>query len=207
VETDVFTSAMEKWADFMIMLIGDTERCVRDGKLKELGSREPDQFWARALVRAFFAAVEGFSHGAKAIAVEAHQAGGLSLTPEEYSFLTAPETHLADNGQVKARGRHTKTRPNLLYALDLLTRIGGGKRGGNRGVDGFKAVGQGLRVRDGITHPKTRKDLHITWAEVELVREAAQWLGEELRRVASDLRKRYVVSDSGAAGPVATSRS
>lgn len=143
------------------------------------------------LVRAFFAAVEGLSHGTRKVAVAADDAGEISLTPAERWLLTMEEVYLTDKGEAKTRQRRLPTRSSILFSLDLLARFSRTSEATDRGGKGFNAIVQGLKVRDRITHPKAIEDVQITWDEVELVRVAADWLGLETKRFARELEKRY----------------
>jgi hypothetical protein len=176
VETDALTEEVESFAEFVVSLVEDAVRCGDEGKFGNREADIPDQFWARAMVRSFFASVEGFSHGARKVAVVADRVGAITLTSEEKVLLTTPEVFLADNGKPKTRERRTQTRSSLLFALDLIRRAMGTSEGLDHGGRGLKALTEALCIRDRITHPATIDDFQIEWSEVEVVSEAVTWL-------------------------------
>ena len=139
----------------------------------------PDQ-WVhgtlqRNLVRACWAHIDAVIYGIKRITVIAAELGSEPLTSAEHKFLLERSFIVDSSGQITEKTEFSETRENVKKTLKIACakfRLGWSPDfGGTEWVE----FGTSLAIRHRVTHPKTRDDLVISEAEIELHRDAFLW--------------------------------
>src|SRR5437763_12602610 len=101
-------------------LLSDFTRCCDELKAAA-NAGHVDQFWARALVRSLFAAVEATIYEFKLVILEENGRGRLSLSDGELAVLHDEAFEIDGAGQVNSRPRFLPTERGLRFVFSLLT--------------------------------------------------------------------------------------
>ena len=88
-------------------------------------TRSVDQFWARAVVRAFFAWLEADTFEKRNMALDAHRIGLSPLTEAEIAVLTETSYELDDRARLKRRTNFHPIDRLMRFALTTLARAYG----------------------------------------------------------------------------------
>ncbi|HKQ89263.1 MAG TPA: hypothetical protein VJZ77_01175 [Blastocatellia bacterium] len=141
---------------------------------KEGGS----QYWRRALVRAFFAKVEGVIHCMKRIAYSCRFQPGVEFSEGELMFLTEKTYQLNDKGEVYDQRMQTSLKSNIKFAFRAYARAHLVDYKLNVGDDTWNDFKNSLLVRDRLTHPKEVRNLEVSDEELKSLQRAFDWFSE-----------------------------
>jgi hypothetical protein len=141
-----------------------------------------NQILRRAYIRAAFAFVEGAVFGAKAFLLKVHGLGEATLSPGELALLREEGYSLNRQGQVQARALFLSTAENVRFTLGILYRVYRRVPHPAFGSAGWSAFRKSLAIRNRITHPKRVADYRVSAADLETVRFALRWFGDQMAR-------------------------
>jgi hypothetical protein len=150
-------------------LNGDVVDCV-------IALRRTDsQVHRRSLVRAVFAAIEGFVSVMKADVIEDSYAGRFTLSRAERAVLLEEAYDLTDTGQPRLRPFFLPTAKNVRFVFALFARVRGLSAQADYSGDGWRAFREAVEIRNRITHPKASVDLSISSSDLKLTEQAYAW--------------------------------
>lgn len=158
-------------------LLDDMDRCASE-VMKAHQAGTIDQFWSRALIRAFFVVVEALTYQLRTMVQAAAAAGAFALSEHESAAMAEVAYDLNAQGRVVSRPRFIATERHLRFVFGLAMRM--------VGVDytlpvsdvRFAHFKTALAVRNRLTHPKRPSDVAVTAAEIEATRAAILWYNE-----------------------------
>lgn len=128
----------------------------------------------RALVRAFFAAVEGLSYQMRQVTL-ASLAKTEFLTEKEVQLLREVRYSLNEKGQPKEAPSFLPFPESLLFSLSIYAKNHGAIFEVDRSQRGWQALRQTTQVRNSVTHPKTPESLNLTNADLQALMDASRW--------------------------------
>lgn len=151
------------------ILNADLEAAIQYGRV------DNTPYAQRALVRAFFAVVEGLSYQMRQVTL-ASLAETEFLTDQEIQLLREVRHSLDDKGHPKATPNFLSFPESLLYSLTIYAKNHGAKfKIDTSQHDGWQALRRAARVRNSVTHPKTPEALTLSNADLQALANASSW--------------------------------
>lgn len=170
-------ASLERLHEITTLLGSDIRRCGVELNRLETEGAPIDQFWARALIRSFFALLEAMTYELKLLVRHAAREKLVTLSEGEQSLLSDEAFDLDETGRVVTRPRFLAVERNFRFIYLLAARI----------VDGpalsvsearFEKFKRAVRVRNRITHPKSPDSVALSPEEVAELRVAVLWYTE-----------------------------
>jgi len=174
----VFAIKPHGYVDMTKALIGDVEKAIQ--ALGDLRSGF-DQFWARTLVRSFFALVEACTHELKNVVLQAAANGVITLSDGERAVLSDVTFDVSSDGSILERPRFVPIERHLRLLHTLMDRLFGSDAALPVSDHRFGKFKASIHIRNRITHPKSIDDTSLSNSEVETVMLAASWYGDVQR--------------------------
>jgi hypothetical protein len=128
----------------------------------------------RALVRTFFAAVEGLSYHLRQVTL-ASLAGTEHLSVEEVALLREERYSLDRRGEPRASPAFLPFPESMLFSIAAYAKNHGATFSVDRSSPGWQAFQVATRLRNGVTHPKSNEALNPTNEELQALRDASLW--------------------------------
>ncbi len=160
--------------------------------LHKATTKEEQNFWKRTFTRSVFAKIEGFTEffRSQALTAEFNKliSSVQSSLPEKieftfhpglFSVLEGKSFFIADDGEMKSQSMRTPFLANLLFCFNSFAKAHEAKVQIKKG-DQWNRIQSAVRVRDGLTHPKSSKSLEISEREIEDVVFTLKWFYKQL---------------------------
>jgi hypothetical protein len=173
----------ERTTEELITFLGDdVDRCHRalleaidGGSVDHDGSVTADyEFYARQLIRAVFAYIEGITFSVKVTAAAHCLQNGVEISSEERFFAADVDHYLDDKGQVVQQRAMLRLASSIRFAFSLSEKAYGTGRLFDPGVEWWSCLIQSIKVRDRLTHPKMPEDIDISGEEIVAVLKARE---------------------------------
>jgi hypothetical protein len=161
---DAVAQLKQTWA----ILNADLGAAVAYGRL------ENTPYAQRALVRAFFAAVEGLSYQMRQVTL-ASLAGTRFVTEQEVQLLREVRHSLDQKGHPKETPVFLPFPESLLFSFSIYAKNHGAVFEVDKSQPGWQALCISIKVRNNVTHPKTPKSLTLTNADLQAMMDASRW--------------------------------
>ena len=144
-----------------------------DQAIEEMEDYDDDQFSRRTYVRTVFAMIEGAVFALKREALEQSYVGKFDLSSDDLAKLEEQSGYLS-------------FRENIKFTFPIFARAFGEKFEFDPSLDqaqGWRSLCQAKRVRDHLMHPKSVDQLEINDSDLSTVKDAAEWVEEQLDRM------------------------
>ena len=132
-----------------------------------------EDFVKRSVVRSYFALVEGSLFQLKQVAVQGNSYYQV-LDQFELGFLQERSVFVAENGVVKTKSSQISLVPNLLFTANSLIKVFNLNYTLIKGT-GYEAFKDAIKIRDKITHPKSKSDITLSTQEILKIGDANIW--------------------------------
>jgi len=132
------------------------------------------EFFARQLIRAVFAYIEGITFSVKVRAAAHCIENGVEISPQDRFFAADIDHFLDEKGQVVEQRAMLRLASNIRFAFSLSERAYGTGRLFDPGVEWWSCLMKSIRVRDRLTHPKMPEDVDIAGEEIVAVLKARE---------------------------------
>ena len=142
-------AAVEQLKQTWAILNSDLDAAVEYGRI------DNSPYAQRALVRAFFAAVEGLSYQMRQVTL-ASLAGTEFVTEQEVQLLREVRHSLDDKGRPKEAPSFLPFPDSLLFSLSIYAKNHGADFEVDKSQRGWQALRQTTQVRNNVTHPRRR---------------------------------------------------
>jgi hypothetical protein len=173
------------------VLGADTQRCLDVVTHAATAEERLDQFWARALVRSFFAYAEGLIYEMAVIVQAAHDVGLAPLSSAEAGALPESTWELDGNGTPRSRNRFVPFERRARFVFGLFGRVYGVSSALPVGEHGWQCLVEAVQIRHRLTHPKDPSALDLTVADLNVLIKAVTWyfgvLTDQLKLVLASL--------------------
>ena len=140
----------------------------------EYGRLDNTPYAQRALVRAFFAAVEGLSYQMRQVTL-ASLAGTELITEQEVQLLREVRHSLDEKGHPKETPVFLPFPESLLFSLSIYAKNHGAVFEVDKSQRGWQALRLTTKVRNNVTHPKTPESLSLTNDDLQALMDASRW--------------------------------
>ena len=140
----------------------------------EYGRGDNTSYAQRALVRAFFAAVEGLSYQMRQVTL-ASLAETEFVTEQEVQLLREVRHTLNDKGQPKEAPGFLPFPESLLFSLSIYAKNHGAVFEVDKSQRGWQSLRQTTQVRNSVTHPKSPESLNLTDGDMQALMDASRW--------------------------------
>jgi hypothetical protein len=160
---------------------------------ERLNKEDGGQYWRRALVRAFFAKVEGVIYCMKRIAYSCRFQPDVKFSEGELTSLIEKTHQPNDKGEVAAQRMQIPMKNNIKFAFSAYARAHLVDYKLNVGDNRWNDFKNSLLVRDRLTHPKEAHNLEVSDEELKSLQRAFDWFSECTKEV-SDLADRALES-------------
>jgi hypothetical protein len=180
--------AYEEFKATVSVLHSDVVTCS-----ERLNKEGGGQYWRRALVRAFFAKVEGVIYCMKRIAYSCRFQPGVEFSDGELMVLIEKTYQPNDKGEVDEQRMQTSMKNNIKFAFRAYARAHLADYKLNVGDNGWNDFRNSLAVRDRLTHPKEVRNLEVSDEELKCLQRAFDWFSECTAEV-SNLAERALES-------------
>ncbi len=158
------------------ILSADIDAAVEYGRLNNT------PYAQRALVRAFFAAVEGLSYQMRQVTL-ASLAGTECLTEAEVHLLREVRYSLDQNGRPKQAPTFLQFPESLLFSISMYAKNHGAVFEIDTSLAGWQALRQITHIRNNVTHPKAPESLTLSDDNLKTLLNASQWWHETLLKL------------------------
>jgi hypothetical protein len=144
----------------------------------------------RALVRAAFAQIEGWTFNTKRIALQLNGMFSDELSEAEKFLLKDQSFELDDKGDLRQMKAKLRLSQNVRFAFRAVYHTLA--QGDSLKVDGsgWESFRKSIKVRDRLTHPKEVSELEVTDEELKSVQIALIWFGDASLQVISSSAER-----------------
>jgi hypothetical protein len=169
----------------------DTKQLLEICRAKNTGfnagqiSFDEYQFWHRALLRAFFAHVEGIAYLMRQLVLWATERSEIALNEKESLLLAEIERRMQD-GQVVERTRFNTAVKNVELAFEYFPRLFRRTFHLNKGGDSWRKFKRALEIRHAVTHPKTPEEFMLSGEAVAALQGAIIWFSGEMERLLAE---------------------
>lgn len=155
---------------------------ILSSDLDEAAKRENDggsQYAKRALVRAFFAQVEGLSFQLRQVTL-ASLGGTNLLTEAELQLLREVRSTLDEKGSVREVASYLNFPASVLFSMRVYAKNHGATFNVDRQHTGWFAFKRAADIRNHVTHPKSAAALQIVDEQLQELGEASAWWQQQL---------------------------
>ena len=140
---------------------------------------DESQYAKRALVRAFFAQVEGLSYQLRQVTIASLRDTG-QLSPAEVQLLREVRESIDDRGNVREVTSYLSFPDSVLFSMKIYVKNHGAKFDIDKNHPGWSAFKQATQTRHRVTHPKNAASLEIADSDVRNLETASSWWQEQL---------------------------
>lgn len=188
------------------VLGADTLRCIQQctaigeqlDSTIDIEPNEEYQFWARALVRSFFAHVEGLTYAMRQLALSAHEAGSCTLDAEEVVLLREVDYRVdIRRKRINPQTRSNRFLENFFLAFRCFPKAFGVSFEPAYSENGWNLFQRSLELRHNLTHPKATQNLSLSRAAAVEVTDAIQWFGVQIQGLLKTCQSRCRDLDKG----------
>jgi hypothetical protein len=144
----------------------------------------------RVFVRNYYSFIEGMLHFFRhEVIAKANKEDG-TLTNAELAVLKEETYTVTGNGRIQTQTKHLTFEQSFrltvqYYFADVIDQVPV-----NYGDGGWKAMLDGLEIRNRVTHPKYTSELSISNKELDTVKKAKQWGDELFKRLFLEMSNR-----------------
>lgn len=135
---------------------------------------EKTAYAKRALIRAFFAAVEGLSYQLRQVTLATLENTEF-ITTAELALLKEERYDLDDKGRAKTKENYLPFHKSFLFSISSYAKNHGVTFEVDKSQPGWQAMQDTIRARNNVTHPKSPKSLMLSDADLKDLMEASQW--------------------------------
>ncbi len=143
----------------------------------------------RVYVRAVFALVDGMTAAHKRLALAEHARGTVAFSAGEVALLRGVTYELSESGKAIECRKRLGFPANVKLGLRALARALSGEDDVDFSTRGWKALFEGSRIRNRLTHPRTPADLDVSIEDMDVVAEGLYWFWAEFGRIVASGRK------------------
>jgi len=140
---------------------------------------ENSQYAKRALVRAFFAQVEGLSYQLRQVTIASLRDTGL-LSTAEVQLLREVRELIDDKGNVREVTSYLPFPDSVLFTMKMYVKNHGATFDIDKSHSGWSAFKQATQTRHRVTHPKSAASLEVVDSDIRCLEEASSWWHEQL---------------------------
>lgn len=148
----------------------------------EYGRVDNTPYAQRALVRTFFAAVEGLSYQMRQVTLASLAGTGL-VSEQETQLLREVRRYIDEKGREKETTAFLKFPESLLFSLSIYAKNHGATFEVNKSEAGWSALQHAAKVRNNVTHPKTPESLTLSNDDLQALMDASRWWQATLLRL------------------------
>jgi len=142
-------------------------QCIDDGDTHSDGKVTADyEYYARQLIRAILAYVEGVTFSVKVSAVAQCLDSGIEVSDHERYLAVEIDSELNDKGEAIERPARLRLASNVRFAFRLLERATGGSFQFDPSSDWWASLRSTMGVRDRLTHPRLPQDIDVSGEEI-----------------------------------------
>lgn len=128
----------------------------------------------RAMVRAWFALIEGLSYQLRQITLASLQ-DTLFLSPVEIALLKEERYSINDEGSPRSNEQFLPFPRSLLFSIRMYVKNHGANFEANTKLPGWLAMCRAAKVRNRVTHPKSVSALKLSVEDLKDVSDAVEW--------------------------------
>jgi hypothetical protein len=157
-----------------------------DRSIDEMEEYDDDQFSRRTYVRAVFAMIEGAVFALKQEVLEESRIRKIALSPEEIAVLSERSYSLTGSGKAHVGVYYPSLEANIKFAFPIFARVFGETLEFDPPLSedsGWHSLCKAKKVRDRLMHPKSVEQLEVNDSELNDVKDAAEWIEDQLDRV------------------------
>ena len=147
---------------------------------RSYGQRNPSGFAKRSLFRAAFALIEGISFQFRLVALAGAASAPLVFDAVEMSLLKEERHRLDDKGHLSAERNFQSLLPSILFCMRCYARVHNVKFEPELSAKGYECMKKFIKLRDGITHPKSVACLEHTDQQLGDAVTAMRWWKQQV---------------------------
>ncbi len=137
------------------------------------------QYAKRALVRAFFAQVEGLTYQLRQVTLASLQNTNL-LSAAEVLLLREVRQSIDDKGNVRELTSYLPFPDSILFSMKIYVKNHGAVFDIDKSHPGWSAFKRATQVRHNVTHPKNAASLEVADVDIRTLEVASSWWQEQL---------------------------
>ena len=138
------------------------------------GRQDNTPYAQRALVRAYFALVEGLSYQLRQVTLASLKGTDLLSAPE-IALLREERCSLDNNGRHKVSEHFLPFPQSLLFSIRSYVKNHGAEFEPDTKLPGWSAMRRAIAIRNSVTHPKSDNALSLTDQDLQAFVDAAAW--------------------------------
>jgi hypothetical protein len=133
----------------------------------------------RAMVRSYFALVEGTIHRMKQFALLGHHLTGFALPCSDVVALEERSYAIDEKGDVGYRDQFVPLAYNIRFTAKVVSRALQQPFEFHYGDEGWQAFRRSIEIRNRLTHPKTAADTMVSDDDIETIKVSSIWFQRE----------------------------
>ena len=142
-----------------------------------MGERDT-QFARRTALRTCAALMEGVVHQATAFAIQEAENDPSLFSAEDILILREVSVSLNQKGEIEERANFQKLKPKLIHSVRCFLRVFDQEYSPDTSLHGWEALGQFLKIRNRLMHPRNIDDLFVSDEDFEISKKANDWFGD-----------------------------
>lgn len=149
-----------------------------------------EDFIKRTYTRAFFAMIEGVISQLKVTALKANRDSNI-FQPCEIQLLKEITVSLDDNGKAKEKKAKLRFIPNIIFSINSFAKVLNLDYRIKTSCSGYQAMLKAVKIRDRITHPKSKKCTYINSDEMIILGDANIWFRDAIEQLLKLIKDKH----------------
>jgi hypothetical protein len=141
-------------------------------------------FWIKAVIRSFFAHLDGMGFALRGAVIASAAESGLSLTPREVADLSAKKYDPRTN-TVSSKWKRLSPKQSFEHGFEYFPRLYGSSLTLDTAGGGYRAFNYLVEIRNDLTHPKRLEDFYVS-TKIVAVRSATVWFYRQMSTLLRD---------------------
>jgi hypothetical protein len=147
--------------------------------LKIIAGGDSSQLVRRAMVRSYFALVEGTLYRMRRFALHAHALSGIDLGCDESVALNELSYSIDDKGDINSRAQFVPLTNSLRFTVKILGRALNQPLSFDYSDSQWQAFRASIDIRNRLTHPKNANDAQVSNDDIDTIKAGSDWFRRE----------------------------
>ena len=149
-------------------------------RAREYMGEQDTQFARRTALRTCAALIEGVVHQITAFALQEAENAPDLFSSEDVLILKEVSVSLNQKGEIEERANYQKLNPKLIHSVRCFLKVFEEEYSPDTSLHGWEALGQFLKIRNRLMHPRNIDDLFVSDEDFEISKKANDWFGDTL---------------------------
>jgi hypothetical protein len=158
-------------------------------EIQKVANGNTTGFHVRMSIRTYSALIEGLLYQMRQVALNSEGMDHKVYSEGERLLLSELEYRLNDKGELKERNVSESQKPMILFTLKQFPKVHGATFSPNTSDSGWDSLGKFIKIRNRVTHPKSKEDLVLTQDEWREVNKGIDWFYDTIKILFAECSK------------------